>query len=140
MRGLKEQIKVDTTIAPVAVGTTGTGQVGRVVDRKGYRGVTFIFGYGAITATVATFTVVAKHGDVTGTMASVADDDLIGTEAAAGLGAAVRTDFTGDKVYRRLGYKGTKRYVSANIVPTGTAGAPVSAVVVLSEPDQSPVA
>jgi hypothetical protein len=51
--------------APVAIGTTGTGQVGKIVDRKGYGGVEFIIGYGTITATNAVFTVIVKEGDAT---------------------------------------------------------------------------
>jgi hypothetical protein len=61
---------------------TGVGVVGKVVDRKGYDGVEFIISYGTITATSATITPIIKHGDVTGTMTSVADADLLGTEAA----------------------------------------------------------
>jgi len=139
MRITKDLMKVDTIIAPIAVGTTGTGQVGRVIDRRGYRGVNLVFGYGSITATSSTFTVVIKEGSVTSAMTSVADADLIGTEALAGLGAAVRTDFVGDRVFRRVSYIGMRRYVSANIISTVTAGAPVSCVAVLTDPEQAPI-
>jgi len=146
MRMTKDLMRVDTIIAPVAVGTTGTGQVGRVVDRRktvggvvtNYRGVNLIAGYGAITSTAAIFTAVVKEGDATGAMTSVADADMIGTEADLGLGAAVRTDFTGDKVYKRISYKGTKRYVSVNISSTATAGAIVGCVAEFTDPDQAP--
>ena len=140
MHMTKEQIKVDTIIAPVAVGTTGTGVTGRIVSRRGYRGVILIAGYGAITATNAVFTATVKEGDATGAMASVADADMIGTESDLGLGAAVRTDFTGDKVFKHISYKGTKRYVQVNIKSTVTAGTPVDCVAVLTEPDIAPVA
>jgi hypothetical protein len=49
----------------------------------GYGGVEFIVGYGTITATNAVFTAVMKEGDVTGTMTSVADADMLGTELLA---------------------------------------------------------
>jgi hypothetical protein len=140
MRSNKEQFKVDTTISPVAIGTTGTGQTGRVVDRKGYRGVSFVAAYGAITATAAVFTAVVREGDATGTMTSVADADLIGVEADLGLPAAVRTDFVGDRIFRKVSYKGLKRYVSASIKSTATAGTLISCAAILIDPDQSPVA
>jgi hypothetical protein len=78
---LHNNIKRVRSISPVAVGTTGTGQTGKIVDRAGYEAVEFEFDYGSITATNAVFTVVVKEGDVTGTMTSIADADLIGTEA-----------------------------------------------------------
>jgi hypothetical protein len=58
------------SVGPVAVGTTGTGTTGKIVDRKGFKDVEFIFGYGAITATNATVTVIVegrrchRHDDV----------------------------------------------------------------------------
>src|SRR4051812_49399010 len=84
---LHNNIKASRTVAAQTVGTTGTGRTGKVVDRKGYAGVEFIVNYGTITATNATFTVTIKEGDATGSMTSVADSDLIGTEALAGVGA-----------------------------------------------------
>lgn len=140
MRGLHHIIKQETVIAPVAVGTTGTGQTGRIVDRRGYRRVEFIAGYGAITSTAAIFTATVKEGDTTGAMTSVADADLEGTELGLGLGAAVRTDFVGDKVFRRCGYKGLKRYVQVNIKSTATAAPPIDCVAILHEPESMPVA
>lgn len=140
MIDVHNNIKVVASIVPVAAGTTGTGQVGAVVDRQGFEGCEILLSYGAITATAATFTPVIKEGDATGAMTSVADADLIGTEAAAGLAAAARVDGSTEKVTKRIGYKGTKRYVSVNIVNTATAGTPVAANVVLTNPKKAPVA
>ncbi len=127
-------------IPPVAVGTTGTGQTGSVVDTRGYDGVEFVFSYGAITATAATFSVTVLEGDATGSLTSVADADLLGTESAAGLAAATRVDGSTENVTKRLGYIGDARYVRADIVSTATAGTPVSASVILSKPHRAPVA
>ena len=135
----KNNVKVMPSITPVAAGTTGTGQTGLVVDTRGYEGVTVVYSYGAITATAATFTATLLEGDVTGTMTSVADADLIGTEAAAGLAAAVRVDGSTEKVALPLGYRGNKRYVQAKIVNTATAGTPVAANVLLPSPNIAPV-
>lgn len=141
MRGLHYRIQVKRSIGPVAVGTTGTGQTGKIVDRKGFNQVEFVLGYGAITATNAVFTLIVKEGDTTGAMTSIADGDLDGTESAAAIAAGTpRTSDSNKLVTKRLGYRGIKRYVQAFIKSTVTAGTPVSAAVVLSNPEQMPVA
>lgn len=140
-RDLHNNIKAIRTIAAVAAGVTGVGVVGKVVDRAGYEGVEFIISYGTITATSATITPVVKEGDVTGTMTSVANADLLGTEAAAGIAAGTpRTSNSNKNVVKRIGYLGKKRYVSCNVVPTVTATTPVSVTAILSSPRNAPVA
>jgi len=142
MRDLHSNVKILPTIAPVAIGTTGTGQTGIAVDRAGYESVEFAFSYGAITATSAVFTATIQHSDsaTAASFASVADADLLGSEAGAGLGAAVRTDGTGDKVVKRVGYIGNKRYVRALLKSTATAGTLVGVNVIMGDPQSRPVA
>ena len=140
MRDLHNNVDIIATIKPVAVGTTGTGQSGDIIDTRGYDAVEFSLSYGAITATNATFTPVILHGDVTGTMTSCADADLLGTEAAAGIAAAARVDGSTENVTKRIGYIGGKRYVQANIVNTVTAATPVAANVILHRAHNAPVA
>ena len=138
---LHNTTRAQRVITPVAVGTTGTGQTGKIIDRKGFRGVEFICAYGAITATNAVFTVTVKEGDVTGTLTSVADTDLLGTELLAGVAAAAtRTSGTSKNVVKRVGYKGNKRYVQANIKSTITAGTLVSCEALLHSPQVMPTA
>lgn len=139
-KDIHNNIDVIRSISPVAIGTTGTGQTGKIVDRAGYEGVEFIMSYGTITATNATITPVVKEGDATGSMTSIATTDLIGTEAAAGIAAGTRTSGTNKNVTKRLGYIGTKRYVQVNLSSTVTAGTPVAADVLLGMPKQAPVA
>lgn len=133
---LHSSVAVRRSIAPVAVGTTGTGQTGAVVDRRGFGGVEFILSYGAITSTTAVFTATVLEGDVTGTLTSVADADLIGTEALAGVAAAnPRVAGTSHQVSKKIGYKGNKRYLAVRISSTATAGTPVSATALLFNPE-----
>ena len=139
-RDLHSNFDFVESIDPVAVGTTGTGQTGAVVDRRGYNAVEMLVSYGAITATAATFTVTMLEGDATGAMTSVADADLLGTEAGTGLAAATRVDSSTENVTKRLGYIGEKRYVQAKIVSTATAGTPVAAGFLLGKPHRAPVA
>lgn len=121
--------------APVAIGTTGTGQVGKIVDRQGYGGVEFIIGYGTVTATNAVYTVIVKEGDATSAMTSVADADLLGTELLAGVGAtATRTSAVSKNVFKRIGYAGVKRYVSCQVKSTVTATTPISVAALLGKP------
>lgn len=123
MDDLYSGLNITRVISPVAVGTTGTGQTGKIIDRKGYIGpVLFDVSYGTITATNATYTVTVKEGDVTGTLTSVADIDLIGTEAAAVPSTGTRTSGSTKNVTKKIAYKGGKRYVQCNVKSTVTAG------------------
>jgi len=141
MWDLHNNVKVIRVIPPVAVGTTGTGQTGSIIDRAGFEEVEFGIHYGAITATDATFTVTVLEGDATGSMTSVADADLLGTESNAGIPqAATRTDNSNENVSKRLGYKGIKRYVQVNVSSTITAATPICVDAMLSRPAHAPVA
>lgn len=128
-------------IGPVAIGANATVS-GKIIDRQGYGGVEFIASYGAIATTGTVVTPVVMEGDTTGAMTSVADADLLGTEAlAARLGNAALTSGTTINVSKRIGYKGTKRYVTVNMVKTGTTSVGCMAVsAVLFNPNVAPVA
>ena len=141
MKDLHNVISRAIVVAPITVGTTGTGRTGKVIDTSGYGGVEFLVDYGTVTATNAVFTVVCKEGDVTGTLTSVADADLLGTELLAGLAAAAtRTSAVSKNVAKRLGYRGGKRYVNLSISSTVTAGTPISITALLHTPNFAPTA
>ena len=139
MNDLHNRIRTKTVIAPVAIGANAT-KTGIVVDRQGYGGVEFIASYGAVTTTGTIVTLVVKEGDVTGTMTSVADADLLGTEALASLLAATpRAAGTTKEVTKRVGYRGLKRYVSVDAVQTGvTSVGVVGVAAVLHQPNNAP--
>lgn len=137
---IHNNIKALRVVSPVAVGTTGTGKTGTIVDRQGYGGVEFIIGYGTVTATNAVFTATVLEGDVTGTMTSAADADLLGTELLAGLAAAAtRTSGTSKNVTKRVGYKGAKRYVNVKVSSTVTAATPIAVDAILFNPSVAPI-
>lgn len=142
MWDLHNNLRIVRSISPVAVGTTGTGQTGKIVDRAGYDAVEFEIGYGSITATAATFSVVLKEGDTTGAMTSIADADLFGSESNVGIAAGTpRTSGSNKNVTKRVGYRGKKRYVQVSkLSSTATAGTPVYASVILGRPRNAPVA
>jgi hypothetical protein len=123
--------------------TTIAGITGKIIDRQGWGGVEFIFAYGATGASTADIPVVIKEGDVTGTLTSVANADLNGTEVLAGIpDGTARTSGVSKNVVKRIGYKGNKRYVQANI---GTVSAAmvtvanrVSVTALLHDPSIAP--
>jgi hypothetical protein len=142
MHDLHNTTRALRALGPVAL-TTTAGLAGKVIDRQGYGGVEFIISYGSVTSTNATITPVVKEGAVTGTMTSVANGDLLGTEALGALPAQAssRTSGTGKFVSTRVGYRGNKRYVSCGIASTTvTAATVVSITAVLHSPSLSPTA
>jgi hypothetical protein len=86
--------------------------------------------------------VTVLEGDVTGTLTSVADADLRGTETLAGLAAqaTARTSGTGKNVTKRIGYVGKKRYVTVKEVPAAAATGIMGVVAVLYNPSVAPTA
>src|SRR4051812_31597650 len=87
IRDLHSNVRTKTAITPAAIGANAT-KTGLIIDRQGYGGVEFLVAYGSVTTTGSVVTVVVKDGDVTGTLTSVADTYLLGTEALASLPAA----------------------------------------------------
>lgn len=136
---LHNNVQQVLAIIPAAIGANAT-KTGAIIDRQGYGGVEFLVSYGSVTTTGSIVTLVMKEGDVTGTLTSVADADLLGTEALASLLAGARAAGTGKEVSKRVGYKGTKRYVQLSAVQTGvTSVGCVSATAVLFNPALAPV-
>ena len=140
MNDLHNNARTKSIIAPVAIGANAT-KTGVVIDRQGYGGVEFIASYGAVTTTGTVVTLVVKEGDVTGTMTSVADADLLGTELLASLAAGARVAGTGKEVTKRVGYKGNARYVSVDAISTGTTSVGcVGVAAMLHNPNVAPTA
>ncbi len=140
MHDLHNNIRAQRVIGPVAIGANAT-KTGKVIDRQGYGGVEFVASYGAVTTTGSVVTLVVKEGDATGSLTSAADADLLGTEVLASLPAAARTSGVGQNVSKRVGYKGSKRYVSCDSISTGTTSVGcVSVSALLHSPELAPTA
>lgn len=128
-------------IYPQAVGTTGAtnGVLSGVIDRRGYGGVEFIYSYGTIPSTTESITPVVLECETSGgSFTSVADGDLIGTEAAAGVAAATRVSGSTKNVSKKLCYKGNKPFLKTRMYGVGTATAIVSAAALLHNPRRLP--
>lgn len=140
MRDLHNNIDTARVLLPVTL-TTTAGAAAKIVDLQGYQGVEFIINYGSVTATNATITPTVKEGDVTGTMTSVADANLLGLEANAALGqAATRTSGVSKNVSKRIGYIGTKRYVTCSLFPTVTAASVCAVTAIRGKAGLAPLA
>lgn len=139
MHDLHDNVRAVTALAPAA-GTTVAGRTGKVIDRQGYGGVEFVINYGSVTATNATIIPTVLEGTTSGALTSVANSDLLGTEAEAALPAqaTARTSGTGKNVVTRIGYKGNKRYVQIKYVATVTAATIVGISAVLHSPSLAP--
>ncbi|MGE0214007.1 MAG: hypothetical protein AB7S41_20140 [Parvibaculaceae bacterium] len=150
MKDLHSNIKILRAIEPKPVGTSGiaNGSLSPVLDRRQggvvYRSAEFIILHGTAGATGDTTTPVVYHSDsaTAASFTSVADADLIGTEAGAGLPqqASSRTSGVGMNIATKIGYRGNKRYLRLRLYGTGHATGIVAAALELGDPDRAPVA
>lgn len=120
----------------ISPGVLATGtKTGQVIDTAGYDSVTFIIASGASTTDAISMTPVIKSGTVTGTLTSESDSNLIGTEAAA-----VLTSDSGANKVRKIGYKGSNRYVQCNLVIAGSSTGSYAVIAVMGNPIKGPLA
>jgi hypothetical protein len=139
-RDLHNRVLNKHALTAAAAGTTGTGRSSDIIDTNGYASAEFCVNYGAAAATGYACTVVVKEGDVTGSMTSVADANLLGLESAAGLPteATSRTSGVGLNVSKQIGYIGLKRYVQISVINTGAATGITGASVLLYNAEALP--
>lgn len=112
---LVNRIHTAPAIVPVAARTDNTAIVSTIFDTRAMLAVALVLVTGTNTDTNATFTTLLEESDasdMSGAVA-VADSDLIGTEALASF------TFADDAETRKIGYKGSKRYVRATVTPAG---------------------
>jgi hypothetical protein len=123
--------------AKVITVSDNTAVVSGIVDRQGYDSLTFLIAAGTLADADATFVTLIEEGDAANLSdaAAVADADLIGTEVLASF------QFDDDGESRKIGYKGTKRYVRCTVTPANNTGsAPIAIIPVLGGPMLSPTA
>lgn len=145
MKDLHNNIKVVRAIEPKAVGTTGAanGSLSPAIDLQGYNSCEFVISHGTAGATGdTTGVIIYECATVSGSYTSVADGDLLGTEAAAGLPveATARTSGVGKNITTKLGYVGNKRFVKIRLYGLGHATGIVAANAILSNAASAPVA
>ena len=119
--------------SPAVAGTTGT-KAGQVIDMAGFESIEFIIANGAQGSSV-TVTPVIKSGSATGSLASCADSELLGTEAAA---AALLAGAGGANAVAKIGYIGSDRYVTCDLIIGGAATGVHSVVGIQGGPRKAP--
>ncbi len=104
-------------LSPVAAGTDNTAYVSTILDLQDKHAAAFVTLIGANTDADVTFTALLEHGDVSNLSdaAAVPDAELILNEASASF------TFADDNEVRKLGYKGSKRYIRYTITPANNA-------------------
>lgn len=138
MKDLHHNIKTERVISPVSPSATGVIS-GQPVDLNGFESCEFIIAAGAQTTTGITVVPVVKDGAATGSLASSADSELIGSVATGQEAAANLSGTAGANGVKRLGYKGNSRYVTCNLAVGGAATGVYSVTAVLSGARKAPV-
>ncbi|MBD9542944.1 hypothetical protein IB276_26210 [Ensifer sp. ENS04] len=135
-REIHNDIHLVPLIVPVAARTDNSAIVSAIIDTLGYQAVELALVTGTNTDTTATFAVLVEDGDAANLSdaAAVADDYLVGTEALAGF------TFADDNECRKIGYKGSKRYVRMTVTPSGNDSGNIflSGVAILGMPSSTP--
>jgi len=134
MKDLHNNITVLPAITPQAVATSGIagGKLSAILDRQGYDSAEFIFNYGTTATAADKIVPVIYEAAATGdSFTSVADADLLGSEAQVTITAAGA---------KRIGYVGNKRYLKIRLYGIGHATGIVAASLVLGNPTSAPTA
>lgn len=137
MRDMLNNVTPRRAISPAAAVADNTAFVSQIIDTQGFDSLTFLILTGALADADATFAVTMDHGDAANLSdaAPVPADQLIGTLALAGF------TFAADDSTRKIGYRGSRRYVRMTITPSANSGnAFVAAVALLGHPLQAPTA
>ncbi len=135
MRDLLNQIQVKRGLSPVASAANDTPLVSQIIDRQGYDSAGFIILTGAIPDADATFTVLIEHGDAANLSdaAAVPDAELVGQDPASASTPEVQAGFTfaHDDQVRKIGYRGSKRYLRCTVTPVNNLSATLLAIAAL---------
>jgi hypothetical protein len=129
---LYHEVLVDELFPYAANTNADTAIVSNIIDTQGYNSLTLCLHTHALTDADATATVLVEDGDVSNLSdnAAVADAQLLGTEAGCAL------TFADDAIVTKIGYRGTKRYVSVTVTPSGNGAGnwAMSGVAILGHP------
>jgi hypothetical protein len=115
--------------------SSNTAVNGATIDTAGYESLEFVLQ--SATLTDGTYTPSLTAGDAANLSdgAAVAAADLLGTIAGATFAA------TDDNAVKKIGYRGSKRYVRLTVTTTGvTTGGTIGAVALLGDPRNLPAA
>ena len=133
---LFNSINLKRGISPYDHAPGDAAVVSQIIDMQGIDALVFAIATGSLADVDATFTVLVEESDDSGMSGAtaVADADLLGTEALASF-----TFGSDDKCFK-IGYKGSKRYVTCTITPANNTGAALLCVIAITVPQILPSA
>lgn len=133
---LFNNINLKRAISPYDHATGDAAVTSEIIDMQGISALVFGIALGSLADADATFTVLVEESADSGMAGknAVDDADLLGTEVLAGF------TFTHDNALRKIGYKGSKRYVTLTITPANNTGAALLAVIAITVPELKPTA
>jgi hypothetical protein len=133
---LFDNINLKRGISPYDHATGDAAVTSEIIDMQGVSALVFAIALGSLADVDATFTVLVEESADSGMAGknAVADEDLLGTEVLASF------TFTHDNALRKIGYKGSKRYVTLTITPANNTGAALLAVIAITVPQLKPAA
>lgn len=133
---LFNSINLKRGISPYDHATGDAAVVSQIIDMQGIDALVFAIATGSLADVDATFTVLVQESDDSGMSGAtaVADAYLLGTEALASF-----TFGSDDKCFK-IGYKGSKRYVTCTITPANNTGAALLCVIAITVPQILPSA
>lgn len=127
---LNSEIHCIRSIEPRVIMAGNATYTGQTIDRKGYESLDHVVIAGALTDATYTCTVYESNDSGMSGEAAVADADLIGQTNGFGFDYS-----TEDNAVKKVGYKGSKRYVRLKIVQAAaTTGGYICAVAVQGKP------
>lgn len=126
-RDIHNSIKFKQALTPVAATTDNTAYTSAILDTQNFDANEFVLNIGSLADVDVTFTSLFEEGDVSNLSdaAAIASTDLLGTLAStvtAGVGDKFNPGFADDNTVRKIGYKGSKRYIRMTITPAANTG------------------
>lgn len=136
---LHNNLHFKSLFPPIAAQTNSdSARVSNIIDTANYDSLELVLNNGTNTDANATFAVTLAESDDSGMSGSnaVAAADMIGTLALASF------QFDDDTECRKLGYKGSKRYVQMTVTPTGNNSGDwfMSGIAIQGNPRKAPTA
>ena len=132
-REMKSDVKLEVSIEPQALNSTNN-ITGEEIDLQGFDSCLFTLQTDAIAVGSLDAQLEIQESDTSGSgFTAAADADLVGLESATAI------DENDDKVTKKIGYIGAKRFVRSNLVVTTNAGTDVvGGLAIKGHPDARP--
>lgn len=135
MEDLKSNLKTSRAISPAAI-LAGNGTLtSEIIDTKDFGSVLFAIMSGVLTD--ATYTCNLYEGDAS----DMSDETVVATADLLGQSAGFTFSSSEDNTVKKVGYRGSKRYVRLKIVQSGaTTGGYINALAIQGHAKSAPVA